>query len=145
MLGRSIVCSLGLHESGFGGVKIASGDSAFGKELFARVHDALIEFQIRFCLLHVKLRLLVLFGHLRLGCGGVCTLCGRVCAPTVQGGRREVPIFECREKLSSLDVRAALYVEVPNRRSDFGRDGGLRDGSEYGIRWYEFGNGAELR
>ena len=68
MFRRRVVGSLRLHQRGLCGIQIAARNGAFGKELFPRLHDALIQIEIGFCLREIQFGLLCIFGYLRLGC-----------------------------------------------------------------------------
>ena len=117
MLRGGVVGGLRLHQRGLRGVEIAARNGSFGKELLAAVHDAAVQVEIGFGLRVVEFGLLRIFRHLRLGGRGVSGLRGFVGALVVLRGGRQIGVLKHCQQLAFLDLRAALDVELFDRRS----------------------------
>ena len=141
VLGGNVVGCLGLNERCGGCIEVASRDGALGEEGFAGVVDALLQIQIGFGLGDVLLGLLVVLGHRCLGCGCEGGLRLFVGALVVELSRCQVAVFEHCEELTGFHLRAALHVKLVDRSGDLGRDGGLRQRRQHGIRGDFLGQG----
>src|SRR5579862_9230065 len=94
MLGGGVICGLCLHQGGLGGIEVAPGNSAIGKELLAAVDDALVQIEIGLGLGEIQLGFLRVLGNLRLGGGGVGCLRSHVRARVIERGGGEVGVFK---------------------------------------------------
>ena len=133
MLGGRIVGSLRLHQRGLGGVQVAAGNRALGEQLLAAFYDALVQIEIGLGLREVRLRLVRVFRHLRLGCGGVRRLRRLERSFVVHRRGRQVGVIQRDEQLAGMHPLSALDIELAHGRADSGRDCGLGDRRQNGV------------
>ena len=134
MIFRRIAGGLRLHQRGLSRIQIAARNRAFGKELLATLHDALVQVESglgRGCIQFGPPRL---FRHLRLGRSGVLGLRRHVQALAVERGRGQVARFERGQQLTRPHPRSALDVELPHWSADLRLDGRLGHRREHRMR-----------
>ena len=84
MILRSVVCRARLNQRRRSGVVVAARNGALLQQLLARRGDLLLQIELRLCLRHIQLRLLVILGNLRLGLHVIGSLRGGVLAFVVE-------------------------------------------------------------
>ena len=145
MLFGYFMSSLGLHQRCFGGIQVAARDRSFREELGTAVHNALRQVQVGGCLGEVQLCLYRVFRYGGPGGNVVSTLGCVVGALVVERGGLEIAVLERGQKLTSFDVRTALDIELLYRRRDLGRNGGLGQWRQRGVRGDLLGDFAPFR